>query len=571
MRHKVYKVYIGWDSREDIAYQVASKSIISTSSVKVQIEAIKQHELRHQKTYNREIDALASTEFTFTRFLVPYLNRYKGWALFCDCDFLFVDDIEKLFSIADTKYAVMVVQHDYKPKNKKKMDGKDQFTYPRKNWSSLVLWNCNHPKNKILDPELINNPRTTGAFLHRFQWLSDNEIGHIPHNWNWLVNWYKEPKDGKPSALHFTEGGPWFENYANCEYAANWFSMESKYYKDRALLAEKAQISTQEKRKVDIEKDIEFRLDPAAIIANITKKQFIIDAFRFLKDPDEQFYSNQLMEKIKKIKNANVAAIFPEQPDIKYKDFLCDPILEAFVQGIPNGKISTWERENLSKIPLVVRGLAKKSQLAIKHCWAHDRLFYAVDTGYIQPGRWKDYHRITKNHLQHLGPIIDRPGDRLHKLRWRATKFKKQGQYVLLCPPSEKVMNFYGKDLNTWIKEVTTEIKLHTDRQIVVRQKPKREIRTSTDTIWNALDNAYCLVTFNSIAATEALLYGKPAIALAANAASVLCNTKILDIENLYYPSLDEINAFARHLSYCQFNRLELQDGTAWSIVNEGN
>ena len=163
MRHKVYKVYIGWDSREDIAYQVASKSIISASSVKVQIEAIKQHELRHQKTYNRKIDALASTEFTFTRFLVPYLNRYKGWALFCDCDFLFVDDIEKLFSIADTKYAVMVVQHDYKPKNKKKMDGKDQFPYPRKNWSSLVLWNCNHPKNKILDPELINNPRTTGA------------------------------------------------------------------------------------------------------------------------------------------------------------------------------------------------------------------------------------------------------------------------------------------------------------------------------------------------------------------------------------------------------------------------
>ena len=131
-------------------------------------------------------------------------------------------------------------------------------------------------------------------------------------------------------------------------------------------------------------------------------------------------------------------------------------------------------------------------------------------------------------------------------------------------------MLFYGKNLEVWCKETIKEIAMHTDRPVIVREKPIRSVRTTTDTIWEALKDAYCLVTFNSIAATESLLAGTPAIALAPNAASVLCNTEISKIENLNRPSKDEIEAFARHLSYCQFNQLEMQNGIAWSILNEG-
>jgi len=165
---------------------------------------------------------LKSRGFTFSRYLVPELNKYEGWALFCDCDLLFLEDVNNLFELADDKYAVMCVQHDYTPKEGTKMDGKQQTIYPRKNWSSVVLWNCSHQSNKQVNKDLVNNPDTTGKYLHRFSWLKDEEIGSIPHDWNWLVGWYKEPEDGTPSAIHYTEGGPWFENYRFCDYHQIW-------------------------------------------------------------------------------------------------------------------------------------------------------------------------------------------------------------------------------------------------------------------------------------------------------------------------------------------------------------
>lgn len=200
------KIFVGWDSREDIAYQVCKFSIEKHSSVPVDVSALKQNELRDVGLYTREIDKLASTEFTFTRFYIPYLMNFKGWAIFCDCDFLWIEDVEKLLSLADDKYAVQVVKHDYQPKELIKMDNKEQFLYPRKNWSSLILWNCSHPSNAILTPDLLN--LESGSFLHQFKWLSDSEIGEIPHNWNWLEGWYKEPEDGKPYAVHYTRGRP---------------------------------------------------------------------------------------------------------------------------------------------------------------------------------------------------------------------------------------------------------------------------------------------------------------------------------------------------------------------------
>ena len=217
----IKKVYIGYDTREDLAYQVSKFSILNQSE-NITINPLKLNELKDKKLYWRDEDKLGSTEFTFSRFLVPELNEFNGWALFCDCDILFLEDANNLFELAEEKYAVMCVQHDYKPKEGVKMDGKAQTLYPRKNWSSLVLWNCSHPSNKVITKELVNQPDTTGKYLHRFSWLKDEEIGSLPCQWNWLVGWYKEPQDGSPKAIHYTEGGPWFENYRHCEYHQHW-------------------------------------------------------------------------------------------------------------------------------------------------------------------------------------------------------------------------------------------------------------------------------------------------------------------------------------------------------------
>ena len=213
------KVYVGWDSREDIAYQVCEHSI-KRRDPGAEVIPLKQKEMRESGLYRRDIDKLASTEFTFTRFFIPFLQDYKGWAVFCDCDFVWKVPAKELEQYCDDSKAVVCVQHDYTPQEGTKMDGQIQTVYPRKNWSSMVLWNCSHEKNKLLTPDLIN--KESGAFLHRFQWLEDKDIGSLPHHYNWLVGWYKEPKDGQPKVLHYTEGGPWFEGYRDCEYADDW-------------------------------------------------------------------------------------------------------------------------------------------------------------------------------------------------------------------------------------------------------------------------------------------------------------------------------------------------------------
>ncbi len=215
------KIFIGWDSREDIAYQV-SKYSAERRSRNVEVIPLKQQSLRKSGLYWREVDKLAATEFTFTRFLIPELTNYSGWALFMDCDIIFQESPDELFKLVDDRYAVMCAKHDYTPKEGIKMDGQVQTVYPRKNWSSVMLINCAHPKNKILTKELVNNPETTGAYLHRFSWLNDEDIGTISHEWNWLVGWYKQPEDGEPKAIHYTEGGPWFNNYRFCDYHTEW-------------------------------------------------------------------------------------------------------------------------------------------------------------------------------------------------------------------------------------------------------------------------------------------------------------------------------------------------------------
>ena len=167
--------------------------------------------------YYREKDNLSSTEFTFTRFLVPFLSKNKGWSIFCDCDFVWLGDIAELIKNKDDKYAVMCVKHDYNPSNKTKMDGKIQNHYPRKNWSSMVLWNNEHASNKKLTIKDVNTK--DGKYLHRFGWLKDDEIGEVDYTWNWLVGWYKLEVKNYPKAIHFTEGGPWHKGFENCEFS----------------------------------------------------------------------------------------------------------------------------------------------------------------------------------------------------------------------------------------------------------------------------------------------------------------------------------------------------------------
>mgnify|MGYP003326114494 FL=1 len=200
------KVFVGYDTREDISFQVCEHSILrhNIGIDTVEIEPLIQDDLRKRNLYWRDVDKLASTEFTFTRFLVPALMDYKGWALFCDSDIVFLENVSSLFELVNDKYAVMCVQHEHIPTVGLKMDGRQQLQYPRKNWSSVVLWNCGHPSNQKITVDLINDKETTGKYLHRFAWLKDEEIGSIPHEWNWLVGWYKEPQDGKPKALHYT-------------------------------------------------------------------------------------------------------------------------------------------------------------------------------------------------------------------------------------------------------------------------------------------------------------------------------------------------------------------------------
>lgn len=216
-------IYIGWDSREEIAYDVCEFSIKKHSNI--EIKPLKLKELKKKKIYFQE-DLFSSTEFTYSRFFVPYLNNYKGWAIFCDCDYIWNIDPNKLLELADHKYAVQVVKHDYIPKNILKMDGQIQHIYPRKNWSSLILWNCSHPKNEELNLSLLNT--IDAAYLHQFQWLDDHDIGELDISWNYLVDEYPEIYP-VPNVLHYTLGGPYFKDYQNCGYNQIWKNYFREY------------------------------------------------------------------------------------------------------------------------------------------------------------------------------------------------------------------------------------------------------------------------------------------------------------------------------------------------------
>ncbi len=213
------RVFIGFDTVETVSYHVLSHSIQARASEPVSITPLMLTQLSGVMT--RERHNLQSTEFSFSRFLVPSLCGFEGWALFMDCDMLVLDDMAELWKLRDDNFAVQVVKHDHVPKETTKFLGQPQSKYEKKNWSSVMLFN--NEKCKALTPDFVNT--ATGLELHRFQWLDgDHLIGNIPHRWNHLVGYDEQVPLGEVSNLHYTIGGPYFDDYKDTDYAAEWFA-----------------------------------------------------------------------------------------------------------------------------------------------------------------------------------------------------------------------------------------------------------------------------------------------------------------------------------------------------------
>lgn len=206
-------IFVGHDQREAVAYHVFCQSVIERASVPVQFIPLAKNLLGG---FDGQRDG--SNEFIYSRFLVPYLMGYKGWAIFADGDMVCKADIAELWALRDPWKAVQVVKHDYKTKHPVKYLGAKNEDYERKNWSSVVLWNCEHFMNHKLTPEMVG--KASGADLHRFRWLPDDRIGEIPKEWNWIVLEYPENPDAK--LLHYSIGTPCFPDYSRCPQARDW-------------------------------------------------------------------------------------------------------------------------------------------------------------------------------------------------------------------------------------------------------------------------------------------------------------------------------------------------------------
>lgn len=225
------QLYIGYDHREHAAYEVARKSLAACSSlvpIPLNSELLAAKGLLRRpvdtrgQVYDLPSNAPASTEFAISRFLVPILCQ-RGWALFTDCDVVFLADPRELLAQADPGRAVMVVQHEHDGAEGLKMDGCVQTQYRRKNWSSVMLFNCDHPANRRLSLQDVNE--RPGRDLHGFYWLADSEIGELPAAWNWLVGVQKKP--AAPKIAHFTLGGPWIPGWSPALHDEVWLEVVS--------------------------------------------------------------------------------------------------------------------------------------------------------------------------------------------------------------------------------------------------------------------------------------------------------------------------------------------------------
>lgn len=210
------RIFIGYDARESAAWHVLAHSILARASAPVSFAPLALNNLGPLMW--RERNPLQSTDFSFSRFLVPSLSGFEGWSLFMDCDMLVLDDIARLWALRDDRYAVMCVKHDHRPHESVKFLDAPQSSYGKKNWSSVMLFN--NARCRALTPEYVNT--ASGLDLHQFKWIGDDDaIGALPPAWNHLVG-YDQPTPGM-SNVHYTIGGPYFDEYKDCEYSREWF------------------------------------------------------------------------------------------------------------------------------------------------------------------------------------------------------------------------------------------------------------------------------------------------------------------------------------------------------------
>lgn len=207
---------VGFDQREAVAYHTFCQSVLEKASLPVQFIPLAENTLAGYK----ETHVDGSNRFIYSRFLTPYLNDFRGWAIFADGDMICQADIKQLWDLRDESKAVQVVKHDYQTKAHVKYLGNKNEDYPRKNWSSVILWNCAHPAHRILSPQFIQ--QQSGAYLHRFSWLDDSLIGELPPEWNWLAIEYEDNDQAK--LIHYTLGTPCFKDYAGTAMADKWYS-----------------------------------------------------------------------------------------------------------------------------------------------------------------------------------------------------------------------------------------------------------------------------------------------------------------------------------------------------------
>lgn len=218
------RLFIGFDPRETVAWHVLAHSILARSSQPVAFTPLFLNNLG--PLMHRERNPLQSTDFSFSRFLAPHLSGYEGWSLFMDCDMLVLDDIAKLWGMRDDRYAVMCVKHNHVPRETVKFLNAPQTPYGKKNWSSVMLFN--NAKCHALTPEYVNS--ASGLELHQFKWLeNDNLIGEIPRRWNHLVDY--DPPNPDVSNVHYTLGGPYFNEFMDCEYSREWFAEREEMLK----------------------------------------------------------------------------------------------------------------------------------------------------------------------------------------------------------------------------------------------------------------------------------------------------------------------------------------------------
>lgn len=217
---EIIKIVVGFDQREAIAFHTFTQSVIEKSSLPITFVPLAINTLKgYTETHNDR-----SNDFIYSRFLTPYLCNFEGWAIFADGDMICQTDIKELWDLKDQSKAVLVVKHNYQTKAHKKYLGNINENYPKKNWSSLVLWNCSHPKHKILTPNFIANQ--TGKYLHRFSWLDETDIGELPIEWNWLAIEY--PPNEASKLIHYTLGTPCFDTYRETEMASYWLETHKR-------------------------------------------------------------------------------------------------------------------------------------------------------------------------------------------------------------------------------------------------------------------------------------------------------------------------------------------------------